>query len=222
LDWAARIRAYRDTHGLSQERLAVKLGTDQGTVSRLETGRRPTAKTIRKLNSILQPEPLPALSDGLLKFLLELTPMMIVVSDIEAQKIVAVSRAHQQFWRYETADVVGRDMWALNPPEITEWLLETFGTPIFPADCLVGRQDIQRLAEDDAVNRSGADFHIRNYLSRSIRLDGRLLRIAICAPLSPGAIHLGPAYDDGISPVDLANDLSPDQLRLLQAIKRGS
>ena len=50
MDAAELIRRTRERHGLSQKRLALRAGTDQAAISRIERGRvSPTVETVERL-----------------------------------------------------------------------------------------------------------------------------------------------------------------------------
>lgn len=106
MDWAKRIKEYRNLTGQKQQALADALGVDRTTISRWETGRDKPALMYRKRLLQLTPERDESIVRGLVDFIDSLDGFATLL-DSEF-RVLRTTGKHQQLMGHDPAAIYGK------------------------------------------------------------------------------------------------------------------
>jgi len=106
MDWARRVKEYRERNGVTQQALADDLGVDRTTISRWENGHAEPALGYRKRLTALTP----TYQEGVVRALIDfIDDMDGLATLLDADfRVLRTTRKHQQLLGYDVSQVYGR------------------------------------------------------------------------------------------------------------------
>ncbi len=200
MDWATRIRKYRQENFLSQQQFADQLNVDQTTVSRWERGVvTPSFDQQEEITGLLRPDEY--ISDGVLNFLLE-SSNLVTLADRSSGDVLAVSDGFVALTGMPRSDLVGQTCEEYADPRNIQWYIDHHATTHAPFDFRAVAADTLR--RDHTRRRV---VHLRYHSRLFYRSDGEAVRLNGYTRLPAGQVfrkpklYLDPPVNFGLHPI---------------------